>query len=76
MFSRQCQLVRNLPDGEVRLTTWLPAEYAILGKILMLKELGKWENGWLVKDCGEIADQKAVHRMSWNHTRQRRASDI
>lgn len=45
---RQCFL-RN---GNRFQTTWLPDKFAVLGKVLKLKDLGVWENGWIVDRVG------------------------
>lgn len=41
---RQCEVRRG---NAIRLT-WIPAEYAVEGRNLRLRDNGKWSEGWLV----------------------------
>ncbi len=44
MNYRHCKLL----NGNVHQTSWIPEEFAVVGKILVLKDpiTKKWENGW------------------------------
>ncbi len=49
--SRQLELMYHqchLRRGNDKQVTWVPAEFAEKGKILRVKEKGKWEDGWKV----------------------------
>lgn len=41
----QCELVR----GNEKQTSWIPSRFAVLGKVLRLRdEGGAWEDGWKI----------------------------
>lgn len=44
-YYRQCKLVK----GNMHQTSWIPEKFAILNKVLKLKENGKWVDGWVVE---------------------------
>ena len=43
---RQCEVRRG---PAIRLT-WLPASYAVEGKVLRLQDNGVWSDGWVVSE--------------------------
>lgn len=61
---RQCKLVKRTKEGRIETTSYIPEEYAIVGKILKLKDdttplksiLG-WTGGWEVMSVGELIDE-------------------
>lgn len=61
---RQCELHRA--DDE-RTTSWLPEKFAVMGKILRLRIVGEWSDGWRVVKVGEdrLAEDKLpdVHKL-------------
>ncbi len=68
----QCQLQR----GTKHQTSWIPEEFAKLGKYIKVKEDGKWEDGWQVKSLGERKMASYVLEWSQDYKHQREASDI
>ncbi len=51
---RQCRLIKIIPEGTKHQVSWLPEKYAILDKILKLRDPdGYWDNGWRVEVAGE-----------------------
>lgn len=47
---RQC-ILRN---GNVTTTSYIPAAYAVIGKVLKLKTISGWEDGWKVEHVGGV----------------------
>lgn len=47
---RQCDLRKKTATGEIRQISYIPVEYAVVGKFLKLRspEDGEWTNGWKV----------------------------
>jgi hypothetical protein len=43
---RQCEVRRG---AAIRLT-WIPAEYAVKGRVLRLRDNGEWSDGWVVRE--------------------------
>ena len=58
----QCALRRTIVDGSVTTTSWVPAEFAKLGRVLKLRnDHGQWTNGWIVESVGsQIVDTADV----------------
>jgi hypothetical protein len=48
----QCRLVKQ--DGRTRRVkvSYIPTEFAIVGSVLRLRELGTWHDGWTVEAVG------------------------
>lgn len=65
---KQCELRRGTQVD----IAWIPAEFAVVGKILEVKGI----NGWVVKSVGGSMTQDEANQRSRDHTRQREASDI
>lgn len=51
-FYRQCRLVK---EGRLFQVSWLPEKFAVVGKILKLRneDNNEWDNGWLVTSAGD-----------------------
>jgi hypothetical protein len=53
VFYRQCRLAKPTDAGELRQMSWIPDRFAVLDKVLQLREPdGKWDNGWVVTSVG------------------------
>ena len=51
----QCAMRRNIAGGSVRTTSYIPTQFAKLGKMLKLKdEHDHWSNGWVVECVGDV----------------------
>jgi len=61
---RQCRLTRKVENGEARMVSFLPEKFAIVGKVLKLKDedTGKWTNGWIVESAGDLVDEPPDYR--------------
>jgi len=70
---RQCKLQR----GCVNCTCWVPSQFAVKGKVLKIKNEGKWEDGWTVEEAykGEISDETA-RAIGSQHRTHRKHTDI
>lgn len=42
----QCQLKK----GNLRTVVWIPLEFAVLGKVLKIRDENTWDNGWIVDE--------------------------
>src|SRR4051794_14557386 len=51
---RQCRLVKKSASGTKHTTSWLPEQFAHVGKVLKLRDdTGLWEDGWLVEEASQ-----------------------
>lgn len=51
----QCVLHRPIPEGEARLVSWIPVQFAVKGDFLKLRTPeGKWQDGWEVVGVGSF----------------------
>lgn len=70
---RQCRLVKPIPTGEKVLVSWIPDQFAEVGRVLKLKSDGKWEDGWVVRQAGSnclpAKDVPDFHELSKAHLR-------
>jgi hypothetical protein len=49
-YFRQCRLVKKIQAGTRHQTSWLPEQFAQVGKVLKLRDDGGvWEDGWQVE---------------------------
>jgi hypothetical protein len=53
---RQC----SLQKGNVHQVSFIPEKYAVVGKVLKLKEQGVWIDGWVVHGIGELMSEDEV----------------
>lgn len=74
MKYKQCKLVFFRNDGiSIGCRTqvsWIPADYAVKGKYIKLKEDGMWSDDWKVSEIYGECDEKAlpnVHKMVKSH---------
>lgn len=75
-YSRQCVLV-NAQDKTKRVkTSWIPEKFAVVGKVLKLKEDDVWEDGWEVVHVGSRLDSKTVNENSQLYKKHRSGTDI
>lgn len=59
-------------------TSWIPSEFAKVGKILKLKDedTGVWTDGWVVEAAYNTRSWQEVNKASQQYKHQRKASDI
>jgi len=76
-YHRQCRLSRQIQGKMEILVTWLPEEFARVGKVLELEMSSeKWENGWAVCEVYERKKSKEVAERERDYKKNRAASDI
>lgn len=65
----QCRLKKQLPDNaNKQTTTWLPTQYAQVGRVLELKDdKGVWEDGWRVMSAGAVLPAKVAEARERNY---------
>ena len=76
---KQCQLYRPRVEGSGDFyTTWIPEEFAKVGKILELKDIhgGSWSPGWRVDAVYSRMPEEYVRGHERDCLTQRDASDI
>ena len=58
----QCGLRRTIAEGCLRTVSYIPAEFATVGRVLKLKDnCEHWSNGWVVEVVGHsVVDRAAV----------------
>jgi len=73
----QCLLSIIINKDFIYTVAWIPAEYAVMGKTLKIKDdYGNWRNGWVVDQIYSIRNQEFVLRHERDWVKQRQASDI
>ncbi len=56
----QCKLEREFSCGTVTMVTWLPSQFASVGRSLRLKEAGIWEDGWVVREVWQTLPEEQL----------------
>lgn len=57
---KQCKLTRE----NTYTVSWIPAEFAVVGKRLRLRENGVWQDGWVVESAfGEAQTPPDNHKI-------------
>jgi len=64
---RQCRLERRVGTRRIEQVTHLPEEFAVVGRVLKLKDEGKWTDGWRVLTAGELVEPPDIHKMIRGH---------
>ena len=77
---KQCHLVKRVsPTETLEQTSWIPSRFAVVGKVLRLRDEGEggqvWTDGWVVTNVGHELPDEAVIRQQRDWLRTRRASD-
>lgn len=52
VFFNQCWMEKRIEGGLAHTTSWIPEQFAKVGKTLKLRQNGVWEDGWKVKMVG------------------------
>lgn len=69
---RQCVLLRKEDRQFVRYTAWIPANHAIMGRLVKIKDMGQW----MVDSVGSEDSSENVIANSNDYRRYRQATDI
>lgn len=76
-FYHQCVLSRQNASSVSTLVSWIPEDFATIGRAVKLKsEDGTWVEGWKVREVGSRQEAAYVENHAMDHRRQRKASDI
>jgi len=67
----QCKLKR----GNQGTYSWLPKSFAIVGKVLKLKEGEEWEDGWVVEEAWQEKPAAQVIAASQLYKKHRKGTD-
>lgn len=66
---RQCRLVKRIRGGEKLLMSYIPDEFARVGRVVKLKDDdGGWDDGWVIGLVGnarteeQLVDDEAARR--------------
>ena len=50
---RQCRLVKRVSGGEKLLMSYIPADFARVGRVVKLRDAdGGWDDGWVIRLVG------------------------
>ncbi len=53
-YYRQCHMAKPTKTGKWEQTSWIPEKFAVVGKVLKLKDMdGNWDNGWVVETASQ-----------------------
>lgn len=76
VYSRQCVLERKIENGTINQISWIPEQFAKVGRFLKLLEKDVWENGWQVVSVGGRQSREERIERGRDHVNQRKGSDI
>lgn len=71
----QCSLRRQVADGTLRATSYLPQQFARPGGVVKLRdEQNKWTDGWIVEEVGQailgLSEVPDAHKAIRAHRQQ------
>lgn len=76
-MKRQTYTQCVLAKGVSITTSFIPSNFAQIGRILRLKDSdGTWTDGWVVESCGAVSSEEDVFLYERIHLQQRKVSDI
>ena len=72
---RQCRLVKKVREGEAFQMSYIPAEFASVGRVVKLREEdGAWDDGWVIRLVGESMTEEQLNAIELAHRRFERAT--
>ena len=71
-FHRQCRLRK----GATEQVTFIPEEFAKVGRFVKLRSATEWDDGWKVVAVYSRVESREAAERSQDYKHQRRASDI
>ena len=79
-FYKHCMLHKT-HRGQIGVSvqmTWIPEQFAHVGKVLALKDpsTGEWDDGWTVESVYARCEESYVMERSQDYKHQRKASDV
>lgn len=61
IYYRQCRLEKKVEGGSKQQVSYIPDQFAVVGKVLKLRDSDKnWEDGWVVLGAG---GKRAEHEL-------------
>jgi hypothetical protein len=67
----------KMKKGNTQRTSWIPEQFAVVGKMLKIDMDGEWNEGWIVEHVGSTRrDSATVRERSRDHLRHRKKTDI
>lgn len=54
----QCRLKKKTSDGTLEQMSFIPDKFAVMGKVLKLKEGQIWDDGWVVESVGKTISEE------------------
>lgn len=74
---KQCILSKTTNQGKSFIITWIPTDYAQLGRAVKVKEANVWIDGWTVCNVYHLTKKSSEVIRDRDHYRnQRKASDM
>ncbi len=73
---RQCLLRKRSGNVSILDVSWIPVEYAVMGKCLKLWMMGgsnedgtygKWDDNWIVVKVYGVRSEKDIIKMTWDY---------
>jgi len=75
-LSKIIDTIDGKEDGLVCTTAWIPEEYAVVDKLVKIKDNGVWSDGWNVRMVWTTRPKDWVEQHQRDYLHQRKASDI
>jgi hypothetical protein len=75
LLYRQCRLVKKIRNGESIQTSYIPAEFATLGRVVKIREGDTWDNGWEVRIVGGSLTEEQLTELSQAHRKFERETN-
>jgi hypothetical protein len=76
-FMKQCTLEKHKSDRTIKTVSWIPEKFAELGRIVDIKQDGKWSKGWKVGNINPMKQfNTTMAERSQDYKNTRKASDI
>lgn len=74
----QCRLKKKTEAGSMHQMSWIPTEFAKVGKVIKLRDedTDVWDDGWVVEAAYSTRSWEEVNKASQLYKHQRKASDI
>lgn len=66
IYYKQCRLRKVEKDKITETVSWIPEQFAVVGKFLQLKDDDKWTNGWEVLSTSDRLIDSIVEKLSHN----------
>lgn len=74
---RHCTLEKKLGSGTMTTVSWIPEEFAKVGRVVKLKNGDEWSDGWTVKQVPNFSmSSDVVAKIERSHKDHRKVSDI